>query len=71
MGADIPFGDRAQQLVFIGQGLDEAAMRARLDACLLDRDLADGDSASWADLPNPLPPLELPEEGDDEEGDDE
>lgn len=53
------FGDRAQQLVFIGQGLDEAAIRAKLDACLLDRALADDDSEAWAALPNPFPALEL------------
>jgi G3E family GTPase len=29
-----PHGERRQELVFIGVGLDEAAVRARLDACL-------------------------------------
>ena len=53
------FGDRAQQLVFIGQQMDEAATRARLDACLLDEGLAAAPSTSWANFPNPFPELEL------------
>jgi G3E family GTPase len=55
------FGDRAQQLVFIGQGLNEAAMRARLDGCLLDAQLMAESSDAWANLPNPLPVPELEE----------
>jgi len=49
------YGDRKQQLVFIGQGLDEAEMRRRLDACLLEKGLAAEDSKSWKALPNPFP----------------
>ncbi|MEM7310513.1 MAG: zinc metallochaperone GTPase ZigA [Planctomycetota bacterium] len=61
------YGDRAQSLVFIGQGLDEAMMRARLDACLLDK-LTLADPESWSELPNPFPGLELLEgEGADQE----
>jgi G3E family GTPase len=59
------YGDREQQLVFIGQNLDEAGLRARLDACLLDAALAEADSAAWEGLPNPFPPL--PQDEDDEE----
>jgi G3E family GTPase len=33
---DGPYGDRRQEIVFIGQYLDALEMRARLDACLLD-----------------------------------
>ena len=56
------FGDRAQQLVFIGQQVPEATMRARLDACLLDERLAAADSEAWAALPNPFPEYHPAEE---------
>jgi len=56
------FGDRAQELVFIGQQVPEAAMRARLDACLLDARLAAADSEAWAALPNPFPEFRPVEE---------
>ena len=35
--------------------MSEAAMRARLDACLLDERLASADSTAWAALPKPFP----------------
>ena len=55
------YGDRTQQLVFIGQNLDEAKIRARLDACLLAPELATASSKEWIGLPNPLPKLEFAE----------
>ncbi len=61
-GWDPRFGDRHQTLVFIGQQMDEAAVRARLDACLLDEDLAAADSRLWAGRPNPFPEIEMVEE---------
>jgi len=52
---DGPWGDRRQELVLIGMGMDEAALRARLDACLLDdAELALG-PAGWRSLPDPFP----------------
>jgi G3E family GTPase len=51
-----PFGDKRQELVFIGQNLDEAALCARLDACLLsDEEIALGE-AYWRSLEDPFPP---------------
>ena len=55
------YGDRHQALVFIGQQMDEAALRARLDACLLDDALAAGDSRLWAGRPNPFPEIQVVE----------
>ncbi|MEL6870227.1 MAG: zinc metallochaperone GTPase ZigA [Pseudomonadota bacterium] len=53
-----PFGDMRQELVFIGQGLDEAGIRVALDACLLsDTDMLRG-KAHWATLEDPFPAWE-------------
>ena len=54
------FEDRSQQIVFIGQEMDEPALRARLDACLLSPELSNSDSAAWAELPNPFPAFNPP-----------
>lgn len=51
------FGDREQQIVVIGQGIDETEMRGHLDACLLDEQVASAASSTWAALKNPFPAL--------------
>lgn len=49
-----PFGDRRQELVLIGAGMDEDRLRARLDACLLGEEWGE-DPGQWAHLPDPFP----------------
>jgi len=49
-----PWGDRRQEIVFIGSGIDWPALKARLDACLVPEHLAVGPDAR-TDLPDPFP----------------
>jgi G3E family GTPase len=50
-----PYGDRRQELVFIGMGLDQEALSAQLDLCLLtNAEMALGESG-WKNLPDPFP----------------
>ncbi|PXW48095.1 G3E family GTPase [Erwinia sp. AG740] len=49
-----PFGDMRQEIVFIGQHLDQAWITAQLNACLLtDQELLGG-VESWQDLVDPF-----------------
>ncbi len=50
-----PFGDRRQELVFIGDAMDEAEIRARLDRALLTSDELSEGPGAWARYPDPLP----------------
>ena len=49
-----PWGDRRQEIVFIGSGIDSATLAARLDACLLPEDVAQ-DPNNLPDRPDPFP----------------
>jgi G3E family GTPase len=48
-----PWGDRRQELVFIGTGFDREALCARLNAALVDA--GDFVPEAWAKLPDPFP----------------
>jgi G3E family GTPase len=50
---DAQWGDRRQELVFIGIGMDEAALRRRLDACLVPEQRFQ--PKIWSKLPDPFP----------------
>ncbi|WP_298670709.1 GTP-binding protein [uncultured Sphingomonas sp.] len=50
---DDPWGDRRQELVFIGIGMDKGRLRDGLDACLLPAEALTPEA--WAALPDPFP----------------
>jgi G3E family GTPase len=49
-----PWGDRRQEIVFIGNGIDWSRLKARLDSCLLSDRLASSPDTLPA-LPDPFP----------------
>ncbi|MBI0326798.1 GTP-binding protein [Burkholderia plantarii] len=64
---DTTIGDRRQELVLIGIGLDADAWRAKFDACLLDDAEYAAGEAAWRALPDPFPAWDLDEHDHDEE----
>ena len=57
-----PFGDMRQELVFIGQNLDEASTLAALTSCLLSDEAMLKGPAYWSTLPDPFPETQEEEE---------
>ena len=50
-----PFGDMRQELVFIGQGLDQEKMIQNLNECLLSEEDVLKGKAYWSTLDDPFP----------------
>ncbi|MEL6411485.1 MAG: GTP-binding protein [Pseudomonadota bacterium] len=50
-----PWGDRRQELVFIGSDIDWPALKEKLDACLVPPLMAEGPEALPLNLPDPFP----------------
>ena len=53
-----PFGDMRQELVFIGQNLDQSAITDALDNCLLSEDAVLKGKEYWATFTDPFPKWE-------------
>jgi G3E family GTPase len=60
---DPQVGDRRQELVFIGQDLDAAAVHAALERALLDDGEMALGAAGWTTLTDPLPPWDVAGDG--------
>lgn len=51
----VPYGDRRQEIAFIGVNMNEDIIRARLDECLLTSEEMLQDPDEWARIPDLLP----------------
>ncbi len=49
------YGDRRQELIFIGQSLDQATIRTALDVALMTEAEMYGGPVAWAQIDDPLP----------------
>jgi G3E family GTPase len=52
---DEQFGERKQEIVFIGCGMDKDAIKVILDACLLSSSEVSQSVTQWQQLPDPFP----------------
>ena len=60
-----PFGDRRQELVFIGTDIDKENINDSLEACLLTDDEFEKGEIEWKNYPDPISPWELVTETED------
>lgn len=56
------YGDRQQELVFIGQNLDQEHVTGVLKNCLLTEEEYELGPGSWMHFQDPMPPIELEED---------
>lgn len=56
-----PYGDRRQEIVFIGIDMDRPVIESLLESCLLTEDEMKEGPLAWESYADPLPPLELSE----------
>ncbi len=59
-----PWGDRRQEIVFIGIEMDRSDLTAKLDACLLTEAEMDAGPDMWVALDDPFTPWTLADSGD-------
>lgn len=59
---DPVYGDRAQELVFIGQKLDKASLSDQLNTCLLSEEEDRAGVLAWKQMKDPLPPWPQPDQ---------
>jgi len=57
-----PYGDRRQELVFIGTDIDKETIKNRLDACLLTKDEYALGPDAWASFNDPIHAWQVREE---------
>jgi G3E family GTPase len=67
---DLSIGDRRQELVMIGVGIDPVLWKANFDACLLTDDEYAAGPHAWQQLADPFPTWDFDEDGHDHEGHD-